>query len=558
MSLGGLTSLDHNDQYVFIAEANTVYNFTISVGEIIPFEIELLTSPKGPGVYLAETTHEVSWTVQGNDDLNSISIYTSYNGGETFELLESLQGQSTYQWTLPEVLEGVLYGVMIKVEAFDDDGIIIFDSHDRPFAIAGDNLFTTVPAGWNLWGSPVEPTESNLMDVNLDDDYEDSYFVAYHFANNGYRYSHYLYHNMGYWLGTTEEAQVDVVGTISQTDVTKELDEGWTLITNPILYPVSVDSLLFDNGLEILEYSAAVNAGWVNAVYSYDQQSYEPATTLKPWHAYWLGVMEEDLIVTFPFHVQVEDEQDNHRESSWSIHFQASIEGARDNLLTIGAHENATDLFDEAYDRFSPPIPPSQDQLSLTISHPEWNMDLEDKYKKDIRSFIADGSIKEWYIDVYSTSETVNVSWDFNGVPDEYEVGYSTNSGQVFSDLRNTDLITLSPDMELIIRVGTQVLGVDAPSVPQAFTLEQNYPNPFNPTTQIKYALPEDALVSISIYDVTGRMVKSLINMNQSTGYHSLRWDATNDIGEAVSAGMYIYTIQAGQYRATKKMVLLK
>ena len=93
---------------------------------------------------------------------------------------------------------------------------------------------------------------------------------------------------------------------------------------------------------------------------------------------------------------------------------------------------------------------------------------------------------------------------------------------------------------------------------PNVFSLHQNYPNPFNPTTLIKYDLAEDALVSISIYDVTGRMVKSLINMNQSTGYHSLRWDATNNIGEAVSAGMYIYTIQAGQYRATKKMVLLK
>ena len=90
------------------------------------------------------------------------------------------------------------------------------------------------------------------------------------------------------------------------------------------------------------------------------------------------------------------------------------------------------------------------------------------------------------------------------------------------------------------------------------FALHQKYPNPFNPSTQIKYDLAEDALVSIGIYDVTGRIVKSLINMNQSTGYHSLRWDATNNIGEAVSAGMYIYTIQAGQYRATKKMVFLK
>ena len=86
----------------------------------------------------------------------------------------------------------------------------------------------------------------------------------------------------------------------------------------------------------------------------------------------------------------------------------------------------------------------------------------------------------------------------------------------------------------------------------------ENYPNPFNPATQITYALPEADLVSINIYDITGRMVKSLVNTSKDAGYHSLRWDATNNIGEGVSAGMYIYTIQAGEYRATKKMVLLK
>ena len=53
-------------------------------------------------------------------------------------------------------------------------------------------------------------------------------------------------------------------------------------------------------------------------------------------------------------------------------------------------------------------------------------------------------------------------------------------------------------------------------------------------------------------------MVKSLVNTSKDAGYHSLRWDATNNIGEGVSAGMYIYTIQAGEYRSTKKMVLLK
>ena len=102
------------------------------------------------------------------------------------------------------------------------------------------------------------------------------------------------------------------------------------------------------------------------------------------------------------------------------------------------------------------------------------------------------------------------------------------------------------------------ILSTDKDVIPLQYVLHQNYPNPFNPTTQIRYDLPEDALVSISIYDVMGRRIKSLSNANQTAGYHSLQWDATNDIGEGVSAGMYIYTIQAGGYRATKKMVLLK
>ena len=55
-----------------------------------------------------------------------------------------------------------------------------------------------------------------------------------------------------------------------------------------------------------------------------------------------------------------------------------------------------------------------------------------------------------------------------------------------------------------------------------------------------------------------GRNIRNLMNMNQTAGYHTIRWDAKNDMGEGISAGMYIYTIQAGEFRSTKKMVLLK
>ena len=94
--------------------------------------------------------------------------------------------------------------------------------------------------------------------------------------------------------------------------------------------------------------------------------------------------------------------------------------------------------------------------------------------------------------------------------------------------------------------------------LPKNFRVYQNHPNPFNPTTRIQYDLPKDHMVTIAIYDVMGRNIRTLMNVNQTAGYHSVRWDAKNDIGEGVAAGMYIYTIQAGEFRATKKMVLLK
>ena len=101
-------------------------------------------------------------------------------------------------------------------------------------------------------------------------------------------------------------------------------------------------------------------------------------------------------------------------------------------------------------------------------------------------------------------------------------------------------------------------LSIENGILPKEFALHQNYPNPFNPTTQIHYDLPESEFVSIIIYDVIGRKIKSLINTNQEAGYRSIAWNATNDLGQPVSNGMYIYTIQAGEFRQTNKMVLLK
>ncbi len=94
--------------------------------------------------------------------------------------------------------------------------------------------------------------------------------------------------------------------------------------------------------------------------------------------------------------------------------------------------------------------------------------------------------------------------------------------------------------------------------LPENFALHQNYPNPFNPVTTLRYDLPENRLVNITIYDMLGREVKTLINQTQEAGFKSVIWNATNDYGKPVSAGVYLYQIHAGEFVQTKKMVLLK
>ena len=99
-------------------------------------------------------------------------------------------------------------------------------------------------------------------------------------------------------------------------------------------------------------------------------------------------------------------------------------------------------------------------------------------------------------------------------------------------------------------------------SVIDQYSLAQNYPNPFNPTTTIEYSLAADAKVSLSIYDVTGRLIRTLGNTQQSSGTHFVVWDSRNNTGELVSSGVYFYKIaiqsNGTQKTMMKKMVLMR
>ena len=94
-------------------------------------------------------------------------------------------------------------------------------------------------------------------------------------------------------------------------------------------------------------------------------------------------------------------------------------------------------------------------------------------------------------------------------------------------------------------------------NLPVAFTLGQNQPNPSRVKTSIKFALPVRSHVLLAVFDVNGRRIRNLTNDEWAAGYHTLDWDGRNTVGQKVGGGIYLYRMEAGSFRSSRKVVVL-
>ena len=158
---------------------------------------------------------------------------------------------------------------------------------------------------------------------------------------------------------------------------------------------------------------------------------------------------------------------------------------------------------------------------------------------------------------LYSDSVGAVLGDGFNRAWEKFEDGNYNDFGCVLSPS-----YCWGYDIDLWIGAvhSADVVNVDNYKVlfPDKLRIYNAYPNPFNPVTSLSYDLPYNSVVKITVHDMMGRVVKRLVNDSQTAGFKSVQWNATNDKNEPVSAGLYLYTIQAGEFRQTKKMVLLK
>ena len=111
----------------------------------------------------------------------------------------------------------------------------------------------------------------------------------------------------------------------------------------------------------------------------------------------------------------------------------------------------------------------------------------------------------------------------------------------------------------LHLNISEELVGVGSGiALPTEFALHNNYPNPFNPVTNITYDIASATDVTLEIYNVMGQRVRTLAQGSHEPGRYRVMWNATNDYGQSLSSGMYIYRIQAGDFVSVKKLILMK
>ena len=184
----------------------------------------------------------------------------------------------------------------------------------------------------------------------------------------------------------------------------------------------------------------------------------------------------------------------------------------------------------------------------------------------------------------FSPDSIVEVKWNEQLVG-FVNIGFSTNGGKYWSPVQsgvearfgvyrwkvpqtssvNCKLIVMSTTNSTVLDTTCAPFSVgivnsveNKQSIPKSYSIEQNYPNPFNPTTVIDYQVLNSELVTIKVYDLLGKEIKTLVNEEKKSGIYSAVWNGKDNIGNEVPSGIYFYVIRAGNFEQVKKMVLLR
>ena len=446
----------------------------------------------------------------------------------------------------------------VKINGVDNMGYstsTVYQSSEIRFnngELSMENLHSYYPEGvkrnkWKLISWPGQPKDVRLSVSELE---KGHVFLDWNSIKNKYETPKEIHLGKAYWFRHIYNEPVlfqeDTSTALSLENFVINLDRGWNLIGSPFAFPVT-----FEKDSNVTDPITYDEKGWTG---------YQ--TELFPWNGYavYTDINSAELTL-IPF-----SESDSARartlsNEEWYINIKLESQNYINHSAEIGRRKYAKDVLD----MFDTPVFPEIDN-ALSVS-----MDLNGaksfKYMRDVRSIDESNGVWNLKLDAHKNERKISVSGHLRGldhkistaiidIPDRKIIYNFLEKGlEIVKESQvSYDLKLIVGDEDFVFNTAEAILN----DIPEKFSLSQNYPNPFNPVTRMDYTLPKRSRVVISIYNVLGQEVKTIINREQEYGYHSITWDGIDNRGKQMSSGVYFARMNSNSFSQTKKMLLVK
>tara|TARA_Y100001970_G_scaffold287612_1_gene412720 strand:- start:6175 stop:7974 length:1800 start_codon:yes stop_codon:yes gene_type:complete len=325
-----------------------------------------------------------------------------------------------------------------------------------------------------------------------------------------------------------------------------DLDDGWNLIGSPFSFPVQ-----FQKDSAVTNPITYTDQGWS------DSQN-----ELLPWNGYAIYSANAAKLTLMPFLDNDSSVNKITLIDEWLLNIKVKSQNYINYSTEIGRRKFAK----ESYDVFDTPAFPDLDsKLSLSS---DLNGSKSFDYMRDIRDIDELNGVWNLKLDAHKDEKNIFLSGILKGgFSEEFSIAiidiperkvifdFLDNGIQVIKNSTVAyDLKIVAGQSDYVERMTEEILA----NIPSVFSLSQNYPNPFNPITKMNYNLPMRSKVNISIYNVLGQEIKTLVNEVQEYGYHSISWNGKDNFGRDMASGVYFTRMVSKGFTQTKKMLLVK
>ncbi len=361
-----------------------------------------------------------------------------------------------------------------------------------------------------------------------------------------------------FWLINRSGQSFDIENALSvpsNNSYTITLLPGWNQIANPFAFPIDW-SLIGNAGL-----LAQAPARWnpETEEYEYDQ------LVLNPWEGYWVydSLPQPINILVPPVESIGELEKNiykNFSNNSFVVQIKSSVEltDYKDNQNFVGMDVNALEEYDKLDIIEAPPV-----KADIRLSVVSGNK----LYARNIKPYSLEGTF--WNLKLTSVFKNKNINLRFDekiSLPENFNIWLiDLQTKHSIPLINNSSVVNMGEYAERKLRliIGSEEYAKNVSEnislLPDEYQLYQNFPNPFNPETNIYFTLKENSIVTLEIYDILGRRVKSLISNEQmNAGLQNIKWNGADQSGNKVASGIYIYRIKANNFSSSKKMMLIK